>query len=77
MHYKMCIVAYRFEKCYAFPFSQKLVMMGFLKPKNLIVWFSVLIKVPINSDSVQKKQKQWWPKFPAEWLQHIESYYDI
>ena len=25
-------------------------MKGFLKPKNIIVWFGVLIKVHINSD---------------------------
>ena len=27
-------------------------MRGFLKPKNVIVWFGVLIKVHINSDPI-------------------------
>ena len=27
-------------------------MSGFLKPKNIIVWFGVLIKVHINSDPI-------------------------
>ena len=27
-------------------------MRGFLKPKNIIVWFGVLIKVHINSDPI-------------------------
>ena len=27
-------------------------MWGFLKPKNIIVWFGVLIKVHINSDPI-------------------------
>ena len=27
-------------------------MRGFLKPKNVIVWFVVLIKVHINSDPI-------------------------
>ena len=40
-------------------------MRGFLKPKNIIVWFGVLIKVHINSDpilgpsfKVKKKKKK-------------------
>ena len=48
-------------------------MRGFLKPKNIIVWFGVLIKVK----PTHTQNKQWWPKFPAEWLQHIGSYYEI
>ena len=59
----------RLENCYAFPFSLKLFVWGFLKPKNIIVWFGVLIKVHINSDPIlgprfklkktkKKKQKQ-------------------
>ena len=27
-------------------------MRGFLKPKNIIVWFGVLIKVHMNSDPI-------------------------
>ena len=44
-------------------------MRGFLKPKNIIVWFGVLIKVHINLDPIlgprfklKKKNKQKNPK---------------
>ena len=75
-------------------------MRGFLKPKNVIDWFGVLIKAHINSDPIlgprfkmkkitktktvkkhphihKKQQQNNDGLFPAEWLQHIEGYYEI
>ena len=45
-------------------------MWGFLKPKNVIVWFGVLIKVHVNSDQIlsprfklkKKKKKKKYNK---------------